>query len=509
MQDQLRQKDEEFRQLLGRLTRTVAQLETAKAALATSATSATSAAASTPFQSASQRLRSRVIVNGAVIQENESALCEALRSLGLSNDAWKHFLRKLKAGSDNLRKDRYGTFNGIHQLPPNNSDVAVRASLKALNAQSAVRDAAERQRVCDALKLPMTFFALPAERDPNNAHIACLVPFYGDNLRAHAERAKSTEAQAALFAALYKVLYDTASLNVFPADCKLENYCYALKDGTRHVVIIDPDAYVRCPEFDNQHIARMGIVALFTAYISTPLPLPWFFDKLLALVRDIYHDAYAAYCASKSHAFASASCADRTENGPLLQPIAAMHARALASLLHTAAAARGREAKPLRRALGALLGDVLCYLQSHCGNRAQRDPLYNLYFALIGSRLRGGPELDTVRSHLSGTAGVLYTRDAPGATVLADHRADVGSKFFVFIFHTLFAMCNLPGMTNPTRGSRDIQRVSQHWTDHALALQVKCSASKAITAYSAFAAAATRPAFHVQVRTPRFGDLPP
>jgi hypothetical protein len=476
----------------------VAQLETAKAALATSATSAP---ASAPFERASQRLRNSVLINGSAIQENQSALCEALRSLGLSDDAWKPFLRKLRAGSTNLRKDYYGTFNGIHQLP-NNSNVAVRASLRALNAEFAVLHASEMQRVCDVLKLRMTFFALPAERSPDNAHIACLVPFYGDNLGAHAERAKSTEAQTALFAALYKVLYDAAFLNVFPADCKLENFCYELKDGTRHVVIIDPDAYVRCPEFDNSSIARMGIVALFTAYISAPLPLPWFFDKLLALVRDLYHDAYAAYCASKSHAFASASCADRTENGPLLQPIAAMHARALVSLMHTAAASK---AKPLKTALGALLGDVLCYLKSHCGNRAHKDPLYNLYFALIGSRPRAGPELDTVRSHLSGATGVLYTRDAPGNTVLADHRADVASKFFVFIFHTLFAMCNLPGVTNPTR---DIQRVSEHWTDHALALQVKCSASKAIAAYSAFAAAATRPAFHVQVHTPRFGDLP-
>jgi hypothetical protein len=253
----------------------------------------------------------------------------------------------------------------------------------------------------------------------------------------------------------------------------------------------------------------MGIVALFTAYVSARPKLDWFFDKLLALVKDLYAEAYDAYAAAKAAALPSASCEDRAKSGTLLAPIAAFHSEALAELMHRAVGNGNGNGScmALRKALGTLLGDTLCYLSDHCGNRELTDPLSKLHFAILGSKPRG-PELNTVRSYLSGSNGVLYHRDAPGATVLADHRADVSSKFFVFVFHTLFAMYNLPHDRSAANGanSRNIQGVAEQWTDRALELQVNLSTSKTIAAYSAFAAAATRPAFPVRPTT-HFGEF--
>jgi hypothetical protein len=149
-----------------------------------------------------------------------------------------------------------------------------------------------------------------------------------------AQRATSPEEQAALFSKLYNVLYDASFLHVLPADCKLINFCYPLRDGVHHVVPIDPDAYLRCTQCDSRHIARMGIVALFTAYVSARPKLDWFFDKLLALVRELYGEAYSAYAAAKAGALPSASCEDRAKSGTLLAPIVAFHSEALAELMH-------------------------------------------------------------------------------------------------------------------------------------------------------------------------------
>jgi hypothetical protein len=357
----------------------------------------------------------------------------------------------------------------------------------------------------------MTFFAISSDENPQKAHIVGLVRFFGDTLAAHAQRATSPEEQAALFSKLYKVLYDAAFLHVLPADCKLINFCYPLRDGVHgvhHVVPIDPDAYLRCTQCDSRHIARMGIVALFTAYVSARPKLDWFFDKLLALVKDLYTEAYDAYAATKASALPSASCDDRAKSGTLLAPIAAFHSEALAELMHRAVG-NGNGNMALRKALGTLLGDTLCYLSDHCGNRTQTDPLSKLHFAILGSK-PPGPKLDEVRSYLSGSNGVLYHRDVHGANVLATHRADVSSKFFVFVFHTIFAMYKLPHdrSANGANGAngRNIQGVAEQWTDRALELQVKLSTSKAIAAYSAFAAAATRPAFPVRPTT-HFGDF--
>jgi hypothetical protein len=189
----------------------------------------------------------------------------------------------------------------------------------------------------------------------------------------------------------------------------------------------------------------------------------------------------------------------------LLAPIVAFHSEALAELMHHAAGTgNGTGNTPLRKAIGSLLGDTLCYLSDHCGNRELTDPLSNLHFAILGSKPLG-PPLDEVRSYLSGSTGVLYNPDVPGATVLAAHRADVSSKFFAFIFHTIFAMYKLPHDRSAANG-RNILGVAEQWTDRALELQVNLSTSKTITAYSAFAAAATRPAFPVRPTT-HFGDF--
>jgi hypothetical protein len=512
VEEQLAQSEVKRHKLIVDHTRTVAQLETAKAALSARAASCTD-----PFERVSQTLRAKVLINGSCLDANQRALCEALQSLGLADHKVKTFVRGLKAGTKFVRKGRYGTFNGVHKLP--NCEVAVRASLAPTDAKAAVHEAKKRQLVCDTLNLPMTCFAIPSDRHPQRAHIVGLVPFYGDNLDAHAQRATSPEEQAALFSKLYTVLYDAASLHVLPADCKLINFCYPLRDGVHavhQVVPIDTDAYLRCTQCDSRHIARMGIVALFTACVSARPKLDWFFDKLLALVKGLYAEAYGAYAAAKASALPSASCDDRAKSGTLLAPIVAFHSEALAELMHHAAGTgNGTGAgngTPLRKAIGSLLGDTLCYLSDHCGTRELTDPLSNLHFAILGSKPRGGPPgapqappLDEVRSYLSGSTGVLYDRDVPDATVLAAHRADVSSKFFAFIFHTIFAMYKLPHDRSAANG-RNILGVAEQWTDRALELQVNLSTSKTITAYSAFAAAATRPAFPVRPTT-HFGEF--
>jgi len=500
VEEQLHASEEKHRKLIVDHTRTVAQLKTAQAALSARAASFTD-----PFDRVSQTLRDKVLINGARLDANERALCEALQSLGLADNQVKKFVKQLKAGTQHVRKDLYGTFNGVHQVQ--NSNFAVRASLAPINAEAAFNDAMQRQLVCDTLKLPMTFFAISSNNNPQTAHIIALVRFYDDTLDAHAQRATSPEEQAALFSNLYKVLYDAAFLHVLLADCKLINFCYPMRDGVHHVVPIDPDAYLRCTQCDRRHIARMGIVALFTAYVSAQSEMPWFFDKLLALVRDLYGEAYSVYAATKARALPSASCADRAKSGTLLAPIVELHSGALAELMHHAAR-HGNT--PLRRTIGSVLGDTLCYLSGHCGNRDLTDPLSKLHLAILGSKTRGGGapqghKLDEVRSYLRGSTGVLYHRDVPGATVLADHRADVSSKFFVFVFHTIFAMYKLPHDRSAANG-RNIQGVADQWTDHALELQVKLSTSKTVDAYSAFAAAATRPAFPVSPTT-HFGDF--